>query len=91
MHPRGVGGLHSAFVGRDRELDGLRAAYEQTVSRREPQLVVITGDPGVGKTRIVRELWSWLADQQPQPLQRTGRCLSYGNATAYWPLGYRSR
>src|SRR4051812_47566231 len=86
MRPRGVGGLHSAFVGRDRELDGLRAAYEQTVSRREPQLVVITGDPGVGKTRIVRELWSWLADQQPQPLQRTGRCLSYGNATAYWPL-----
>ena len=86
MRPRGVGGLHSAFVGRDRDLGGLRSAFEQVVSSREPQLVVIAGDPGVGKTRIVRELWSWLAEQQSQPLQRTGRCLSYGNATAYWPL-----
>ena len=34
--------------------------------------------PGVGKTRLVRELWEWLAEQQPQPLRRTGRCLSYG-------------
>ena len=34
----------------------------------------------------MRELWGWLADQDPQPLQRTGRCLSYGHGTAYWPL-----
>jgi class 3 adenylate cyclase/tetratricopeptide (TPR) repeat protein len=86
MRPRGVGGLHSAFVGRDGELNDLRSTYDQVVTRREPRLVVIAGDPGVGKTRIVRELWSWLAEQRSQPLQRTGRCLSYGNATAYWPL-----
>ncbi len=34
----------------------------------------------------MRELWQWLAGQEPQPLQRTGRCLSYGQI-AYWALG----
>ena len=46
----------------------------------------IIGDAGVGKTRLVRELWAWLADQELQPLQRTGRCLSYGQGITYWPL-----
>jgi class 3 adenylate cyclase len=82
MRPRGVGGLRSVFVGRDREFAELRAAYE----RGEPQLVAIVGDAGVGKSRLMRELWAWLAEQEPQPLQRTGRCLSYGHGTAYWPL-----
>ena len=34
----------------------------------------------------MRELWRWLADQAPQPVQRTGRCLAYGHIT-YWALG----
>ena len=43
--------------------------------------------PASGKTRLVRELWEWLAGQRrPQPLRRTGRCLSYGQGITYWPL-----
>jgi class 3 adenylate cyclase len=86
MRPRGVGGLRTVFVGRDTELERLREAYERVVADARPQLVVISGDAGVGKTRLVRELWAWFADQGPQPLQRTGRCLSYGHGIAYWPL-----
>ena len=41
---------------------------------------------GVGKTRLVRELWEWLAAQDSPPLRRTGRCLSYGQGITYWPL-----
>jgi class 3 adenylate cyclase len=86
MRPRGVGGLRTVFVGRDEELERLRVAYAQSVAEGRPQLVVIAGDAGVGKTRLVRELWAWLAEQEPRPLQRTGRCLSYGHGIAYWPL-----
>ena len=86
MRPRGVGGLRAAFVGRAAELQQLRAAYDDVVRTRHPRLVAIVGDAGVGKSRLVRELWAWLAEQEPQPLQRTGRCLSYGHGTAYWPL-----
>ena len=86
MRPRGVGGLRSVFVGREQELRGLQEAYRGVVSSGRPDLVSIVGDAGVGKTRLVRELWGWLAGQEPQPQQRTGRCLPYGRV-AYWALG----
>jgi class 3 adenylate cyclase len=87
MRPRGVGGLRIAFVGREHELEELRTAYQHVVRDCLPQLAVIAGDAGVGKSRLVRELWAWLTEQEPQPLQRTGRCLSYGHDATYWPLG----
>jgi class 3 adenylate cyclase len=86
MRPRGVGGLRTVFVGRDAELGQLQDAYRRVVAEGRPQLAVIAGDAGVGKTRLIRELWGWLARQEQQPLQRTGRCLSYGHGIAYWPL-----
>ena len=87
MRPRGVRGLADAFVGRDRDLDRLRAAYRAVVNERRPGLVTVLGDAGVGKTRLARELWQRLSDESPEPLRHTGRCLSYGTGTAYWALG----
>jgi class 3 adenylate cyclase len=86
MRPRGVGGLRQAFVGRSSELAALRAAYTQVARDEQPRLLTIVGEAGVGKSRLTRELWAWLAARDRQPLQRTGRCLSYGHGTAYWPL-----
>ena len=87
MRPRGVGGLRGAFVGRETELDLLQATYRRVVEQSEPHLVTIMGDAGVGKTRLVRELWDWLAAQSSEPVRRTGRCLSYGQGITYWALG----
>jgi class 3 adenylate cyclase len=86
MRPRGVGGLHRAFVGREVELGRLQGVYGAVAAGRGPQLVTILGDAGVGKTRLVRELWEWFAAQDSPPLRRTGRCLSYGQGITYWPL-----
>ena len=86
MRPRGVGGLRRAFVGREADLEELQAAYRSVVADGAPLLVSILGDAGVGKTRLVRELWEWLAGCYPEPLRRTGRCLSYGQGITYWPL-----
>src|SRR6266511_284813 len=86
MRTRGVGGLARAFVGRDEELERLRSSYRRAVEDSRPVLVTIVGDAGVGKTRLVRELWERLADEQPEPLRRTGRCLAYGEGITYWPL-----
>src|SRR5207249_4966150 len=87
MRPRGVGGLRRVFVGRETELDLLRATYRRVVSQQEPHLVTIVGEPGIGKTRLVRELWEVLAREDPSPIRRTGRCLPYGDGITYWPLG----
>lgn len=86
MRPRGVGGLARAFVGREHELEELRAAYRQVAAQSEPSFVVLFGDAGVGKTTLIRELWQWLAHESPEPVRATGRCLSYGHGTTYWPL-----
>ena len=87
MRTRGVGGLARAFVGRDEQLGLLEAAYHRAVERSQPVLVTILGEAGVGKTRLVRELWEQLAVEEPGPLRRTGRCLAYGQGITYWPLG----
>src|SRR5262245_23877069 len=87
MRPRGVLGLHRAFVGRDDEMATLERVYDEVVDAREPRLVTILGDAGVGKTRLVREFWERLGSRSPEPLRRTGRCLSYGEGVTYWPLG----
>jgi class 3 adenylate cyclase len=86
MRTRGVGGLRTVFVGREAELERLRDEYERAVAEGSARFVVVAGDAGVGKSRLIRELWAWLASQDTQPLQRTGRCLSYGHGTTYWPL-----
>lgn len=50
------------FTGRDREIDLLRSRWE-CASRGEQQVVVVTGEPGVGKTRLVLEFAQTVARQ----------------------------
>jgi class 3 adenylate cyclase/tetratricopeptide (TPR) repeat protein len=86
MRPRGVPGLRPAFVGRDEELGLLRRAYERARTTRKPQAATIMGEAGVGKTRLLRELWEWCGTEAPDALRRTGRCAPYGPARTYQPL-----
>jgi class 3 adenylate cyclase len=82
--PRGA--HERPFVGRGRELDALRGAYESAVEDGGPRLALVLGDAGVGKSRLSRELWAWLGARPENPLLRVGRCLSYGSARTYWPV-----
>jgi class 3 adenylate cyclase len=87
VRPRGASGLRRAFVGRDRELRSLENAYRRVVRRGRTHLVTMSGEAGVGKTRLIREFWERLAREKPEPLRRTGRCLPYGQSITYWPAG----
>jgi class 3 adenylate cyclase len=87
MRPRGVGGLRLSFVGRESELELLETTYRRVVGGGKPHLVTLMGEAGIGKTRVVRELWERLGAWPEAPLRRTGRCLPYGQAITYWPLG----
>ena len=86
MRPRGVPGLRPSFVGRGSELDRLRGVYERARTTREPQAATIMGEAGVGKTRLLRELWAWFGKEAPELVRRTGRCTPYGFARTYQPL-----
>ena len=85
--PRGYAGFRRVFVGREREVELLVATVRRAFGQREPHLVTIVGEPGVGKTTLVRELWELLSEEDVVPLRRTGRCPPYGDGITYWPLG----
>jgi AAA ATPase domain len=75
------------LVGRDQELGLLRRLYQQTRRAGAAQLVTIVGEPGIGKTRPVRELLRFVDDQPELVVWRQGRCLSYGDGITFWALG----
>jgi DNA-binding SARP family transcriptional activator len=84
--PRGLSFGH-AFVGRESELELMRATYSRVERECEPHLVTVVADAGVGKTSLVGQFWEWLGGRSPEPLLRSGRCLPYGRGITYWPLG----
>ena len=84
VRPRGA--HERPFVGRRGELGALREAYERALHDGEPQLAIVFGEAGVGKSRLLRELWAWLEARAESPSLRVGRCLSYGSARTYWPV-----
>jgi predicted ATPase/DNA-binding CsgD family transcriptional regulator len=74
---QGVARLGSGIplVARDRELDRLRAAFGQAANGTA-SAVLISGDAGVGKTRLTDELAGAARDKGAVVL--TGRCLDAG-------------
>src|SRR5262249_55737391 len=67
-------------IGRDNELAALRDAYRRACEHRRCQLVTIIGEPGVGKTRLARELASELRDSAAVLV---GRCVPYGEGATF--------
>ena len=74
------------LVGREDELRLLLSSYERVVRECRPYLFTLVGQAGVGKSRLLRELARRLAEQEPAPALREGRCLPYGSSIVYWPL-----
>jgi class 3 adenylate cyclase/tetratricopeptide (TPR) repeat protein len=76
------------FLGRGHELALLRETFRRTVDESSLQLVTVTGEPGVGKSRLIWEFKSAL-DDDPEILAfwRQGRCLPYGEGITFWALG----
>jgi adenylate cyclase len=73
----------SPFTGREAELALLHSRWAQA-QQGYGQVVGIAGEPGIGKTRLLREFRQHLA--APASPYLTGRCQSYGTATPYLPL-----
>ncbi len=81
-------GPSTPFVGRQDELELLKHTFARAAREPSVQLVTLLGEPGVGKSRMIRELFSYL-DELPDLVAawRQGRCLPYGEGVTYWALG----
>jgi DNA-binding SARP family transcriptional activator len=82
--PTTAGAEHAAgqFVGRQRELRDLEVALESALLGRGT-LVLVGGEPGIGKSRLVGELSERARNVDAEVLW--GRCWEAGGAPAYWP------
>ena len=79
--------VEAPLVGRERELAaGLEAL--DAVAGGAGGVLFVTGEAGVGKSRLARELHAHFqaATRDPGGLWLHGRCVSYGEADPYLPL-----
>jgi class 3 adenylate cyclase/tetratricopeptide (TPR) repeat protein len=74
------------LIGRRRELDVLTGALERARQERTPQLVTLVGVPGIGKSRLVYELFKAIESEPDLVFWRQGRALPYGEGVTYWAL-----
>jgi class 3 adenylate cyclase/tetratricopeptide (TPR) repeat protein len=77
-----VRGLSAPLVGREAELELLENTFARAARDGRASLFTIYGDPGVGKSRLVREFVAGLEGATVL----VGRCLPYGEGVTYWPL-----
>ena len=75
------------FLGREPELMMLTRLFERSRTRPATEFCTIIAEPGLGKSRLVREL-SRHVDALPELVTwREGRCLPYGEGISFWALG----
>jgi class 3 adenylate cyclase/tetratricopeptide (TPR) repeat protein len=77
----------ASFVGRRREMEVLAEAFARTRDSEQTQLVTIVGAPGMGKSRLVWELWRALEEMPQLAISLQGRSLPYGEGASAAALG----
>jgi class 3 adenylate cyclase/tetratricopeptide (TPR) repeat protein len=75
------------LVGREREVEVLVSALDRAVEERTPQLVTLVGVPGIGKSRLLAELFASIDRGGRLTFWRQGRSLPYGEGVSFWALG----
>jgi class 3 adenylate cyclase/tetratricopeptide (TPR) repeat protein len=65
---RGVEGVETRMVGRDREYKRLQELFSAMLDGSKGQFVTIVGEPGLGKSRLLYEFENWV-DLRPERVQ----------------------
>jgi ABC-type transport system substrate-binding protein/class 3 adenylate cyclase len=82
------GSASAPLVGRERELELGREVVEAVLAG-SGGILVVEGEPGVGKSRLaveLRRLFEAGAAGERTPCWLEGRCVSYGESMPYWPI-----
>jgi class 3 adenylate cyclase len=75
------------LVGREQELELLLHVPERARTERRVERALLVGAPGIGKSRLLWELYHSLAAEPVSFLWRQGRCLPYGDGVSFWAFG----
>ena len=73
-------------MGRELELETLIRLFERSRTTPSVEVVTIVAEPGIGKSRLVRELSRHVDGLPDLVTWRSGRCLPYGDGIGFWAL-----
>jgi class 3 adenylate cyclase len=79
--------LEPPFVGRDSELRLLKDLFHTTSREKRVRLVSVTGQAGVGKSRLAWELRKYSDGVAEDMYWHEGRSPAYGQGITFWALG----
>jgi class 3 adenylate cyclase/tetratricopeptide (TPR) repeat protein len=79
--------VEAPFVGRDDELRLLKDLYHTTARDRRVRLVSVTGQGGIGKSRLAWEFLKYIDGLVETVYWHHGRSPSYGSGITFWALG----
>ncbi len=80
-------GLEAPFVGRETELRLLKDRFHATTRDGRARLVSITGQAGIGKSRLAREFSIYSDGLVETVYWHDGRSPAYGDGVTFWALG----
>ena len=69
------------FVGRGGQLELIRSVWHRATTDRRPHVVTVVGPPGIGKSRLAREIAGEVEAGGGRVLR--GRCVPYEEKTGY--------
>jgi predicted ATPase/class 3 adenylate cyclase len=78
---RGLPGLQVPMIGRSRDLSLLNQTIKQVVSDRNSKIALISGEAGIGKSRLMVELRNDISGQQVRLFK--GTCAAYMRIAPY--------
>jgi class 3 adenylate cyclase/predicted ATPase len=78
------GRRESPIVGRERELTKIEGIIRRVMAGHG-QLLIISGEAGVGKSRLLEELIALAYEKEKGAVGLRGNCLSYGSQSPYLP------
>ncbi len=82
-----TGELEAPFVGRTGEITLLKDLFHATARERRLRVVSITGQAGIGKSRLAWEFEKYIDGITGDVYWHQGRSPAYGEAITFWALG----
>jgi len=83
---RGIEGLRSEMVGREKEFEILCDSVEKLIKNKKGGVTFVLGEAGIGKSRLLEELKNYISSQSLKVRILEGRCLSYGETITHFPM-----
>jgi class 3 adenylate cyclase/tetratricopeptide (TPR) repeat protein len=83
-HRHGIEGIETPMVGRESELKMLQSNYRLALQENKNPFIIISGDAGIGKTRLMEEFAKWAAAQDDPPFIFHGHANPNTINVPYW-------